>query len=302
MRNEGEVIVTLLLNGGHSRTLYLRRGDPLLANLLAALAEKGQPGVRPSRLFNIRIDEGRHSLLVASSDLVGLVTDPPLVNEEEARQPVLRAPVQAVGDGGIVKSPYVLIENFLDLGLHAELLNFVAAREKEFTGSSVSTNDVDYRRSHVLQDFPKFSELFRERVRMLVPKLASAFNCGEFPIKDIECQLTTHNDGDYFNLHNDSGSPDTVERTLTYVYYFNKEPKGFSGGEFRLYNSRIADGRYECAEKAVDIEPKNNSMLCFPSYCHHEVLPVRCPTKNFLDGRFTINGLVRRTLAAQRAA
>jgi SM-20-related protein len=85
----------------------------------------------------------------------------------------------------------------------------------------------------------------------------------------------------------------TRERTLSYVFYFHKEPKGFRGGEFRLYHSRITEGRYECGEPVVDIAPINNSILFFLSYRHHEVLPVHCPSRRFADGRFTINGWVR---------
>jgi SM-20-related protein len=300
MQTDGEISITLLLNGGHSRTLFLKRGDPLLASLLSAMSEKGQNLGRPSRLFNIRVDEGRHSLIVAAADLVALVTDPPLATDAELRRQ--RTALQPAGEAVIAKSPYLLLENFLEPALHAELLSFVATREKEFVSSTVSTNDAEYRRSLVLHEFPKFADLVRSRVRSLVPRLAEEFGIGELPIGDIECQLTASNDGDFFRLHNDSGSPDTLSRQLSYVYYFNNEPKSFSGGEFRLYNSRVANGRYECGEKAADLEPKNNSILFFPSFCHHEVLPVRCPSKNFIDGRFTINGWVRRADSAQRAA
>jgi SM-20-related protein len=300
MQTDGEISVTLLLNGGHSRTLFLKRSDPLLAGLLSAMSEKGQNLGRPSRLFNIRVDEGRHSLIVAATDLVALLTDPPLVTEAGARRQ--QTPPQLAGDAVVAKSPYVLLENFFEPALHTELLNFVAAREQEFVGSTVSTNDAEYRRSRVLHEFPKFADLVRDRVRSLVPRLAEGFGIGELPVGDIECQLTASNDGDFFRLHNDNGSPDTLPRLLSYVYYFNREPKGFSGGEFRLYNSRVANGRYECGEKAADLEPKNNSILFFPSHCHHEVLPVRCPSKTFIDGRFTINGWVRRANSAERAA
>jgi len=302
MANEDEITVTLLLQGGHSRALFLKRADPLLNALLSAMSEKAQGSGRPARLFNIRVDEGRHSLIVASTDLVALLTDPPLVSEPEARRATVQAPLQSLAEGSVAKSPYVLLENFLEPALHAELISYVGEREKDFVPSTVSTADSDYRRSMVLHEFAKFSEEIRNRVRALAPRLAEGFGMGELSIADIESQLTASNDGDYFRLHNDNGSPDTLSRQLTYVYYFHREPKAYRGGEFRLFNSRLINGRYECGEKAADIEPKNNSILFFPSFCNHEVLPVSCPSKKFLDGRFTINGWIRRALAAQRAA
>lgn len=297
LRNEGEVSVTLLLNGGHTRTLYLRRKDPLLSSLVSSIGEKSYGGGRPARPFNIHLDQGRRSFMFSSTDLVGLITDPPMVHDKAPRQPTVAAPQQPSG-AGAEKSPYVTLENFVDPSVHADLVKFVLAREKDFAPSSVSTNNAEYRRSLVLHDFPDFAGLFRDRVRSLLPQLAVAFGIGEFAVGDIECQLTAHNDGDYFKLHNDNGSPDTLERTISYVYYFNNEPKGYSGGEFRLYNSRVANGRYECGEQAVEIEPKNNSILFFPSHCHHEVLPVRCPSSRFIDSRFTVNGWVRRAKGA----
>ena len=299
MATDGEISVTLLLNGGHTRTVFLKRGDPLLASLLAALGEKAQNAGKPGRLFNIRVDEGRHSLILAATDLVGLITDPPLASDTELRRPPASLP--AASDGVVARSPYVLLENFLEPAILAELLDFVATHEKDFVGSTVSTNDSEYRRSLVLHNFPRFAELLRDRVHALAPRLAERFGLGALSIGEIECQLTASNDGDFFRLHNDSGSADTLSRALTYVYYFNREPRGYSGGEFRLYNSRVANGHYECGEKAADLEPKNNSILFFPSFCHHEVLPVRCPSKTFIDSRFTINGWVRRA-ATQRAA
>jgi SM-20-related protein len=302
MASKGEISVTLLLNGGHNRTLFFKPDDPALAALLSAMRQKGQATGQSPRLFNMRVDEGRHSFVFASTDLVALLIDPPLMNEAEIRAPALPAQGQPLGEGAIVKSPHALLENFIDPPLLAELLNFVAAREQEFTPSTVSTNDEDYRRSLVLHEFSRFSNLFRDRVRSLTPWLARTLGLGDFPIGDVECQLTAHNDGHYFRLHNDSGSPDTLARAISYVFYFNNEPKRFDGGEFRLYNSRIANGRFECGDPVADIVPKNNSILFFPSHCHHEVLPVRCATKRFADSRFTINGWVRRAQAVPRVA
>ncbi len=295
-QTDSEVSVTLLLNGGHSRTLYLARRDPLLLSLVASIGEKSYGGGRPARPFNIQVDQGRQSFIFSSIDLVGLVTDPPLMN---AAPPLRQSAAMPLGpqSPSLEKSPYVLLENFIDAAWHAELLRFVMARERDFTPSSVSTRDTQYRQSLVLHHFPEFAGLMRDRVRSLLPQLSLAFGLGEFPVADIECQLTAHNDGHFYKLHNDNGSTDTLERMISYVFYFHNEPKGYEGGEFRLYNSRIANGRYECGEAVADIEPKNNSMLLFPSHCHHEVLAVRCRSKRFIDSRFTINGWVRRERA-----
>jgi SM-20-related protein len=283
-----ELNVTLLLAGGHSRSLRLASDDPLLRSLLASIEDKSDGGQRVPRPYHLRLDDGRSSLLFSGGDLVGLEIDPPIVLKQPpaATQPARPASRQ--------ESPYLILENFLDPALHAELLGFVRDNEARFVGSTVSTGDADYRRSQVLYDFPRFAELFRQRLAGISEELMARFAMPAFRVSDIECQMTAHNDGNYFKLHNDNGSPDTANRALSYVYYFHNEPKSYEGGEFRLYHSRIENGVYACGEKAADIVPKNNSMLFFPSYCHHEVLEVRCPSRRFADGRFTINGWLRR--------
>jgi SM-20-related protein len=292
IRSEAEVSVTLLLNGGHTRTLYLRDKDPLLTSLLSSIGEKSYGGGRPARPFNIHLDQGRSSIIFSSTDLVGLITDPPMINDKGPRQPALPDAGALIDRVADEKSPYLMLENFIDKAAHAELLKFVLAHEQDFAAPAGAA-DGDCR-SPVLPEFSQFAGLFRDRVRSLQPQLAVAFGIGEFPIGDIECRLSANNDGDYVNLRSDNGSPDTVERAISFAYYFHGEPKSYSGGEFRLYNSRIANGRYECGTPACEIAPKNNSILFFPSHCHHEVLPLRCPSDRFVDGRFTLDGWVRR--------
>jgi SM-20-related protein len=75
---------------------------------------------------------------------------------------------------------------------------------------------------------------------------------------------------------------------LSGVYYFHAEPKAFTGGALRLYAIGGQGERY------VDIEPTHNSLLMFPSWAPHEVMPVRCPSRRFVDSRFAINCWVHR--------
>lgn len=95
-------------------------------------------------------------------------------------------------------------------------------------------------------------------------------------------------------MHNDNGSSETQNRELTYVYYFYREPKPFSGGELLLYDSKIENNYYVQADSFKTVEPRNNSIVFFPSRYLHEVKLVSCPSKAFADSRFTINGWIRR--------
>jgi len=153
---------------------------------------------------------------------------------------------------------------------------------------------LDYRRSMILHSFPEFSQIVVNRIQAILPDVFRKLNLPSFAIAEIEAQLTSHNDGNYYKVHNDNGSPDTATREFTYVYYFHQEPKAFSGGELLIYDSKIENNFYVKADSYKRVEPRNNSIVFFLSRYLHEVLPVNCPSKAFADSRFTINGWVRR--------
>lgn len=193
----------------------------------------------------------------------------------------------------IIPSPYALIDNFLSPSQLSELLSYSIKKYPEFVPTVNFANNSDYRRSLYLPYFSEFSELMISLVRKITPQIISHLRIDNFEIGQIESQLTAHNHGNYYKIHNDSGSPDTNTRVLTYVYYYHREPKGFTGGELVLYNSKIENGFYVADDSHKVIQPTNNTIVFFPSYCLHEVLPVNCPSEYFADSRFTINGWVR---------
>lgn len=189
---------------------------------------------------------------------------------------------------------YTLIENFLPLEARSRLLDYVFSQEANFVSTTTSTGAIDYRQSKILYCFPEFSDWMVQQVRDVLPTVVAKLDLPEFPISDIEIQLTAHNDDNYYKIHNDNGSDEVASRQLTYVYYFYREPKAFSGGALRLYDLKVDQGYYVAAEQFTTIEPVNNSIIFFPSHLMHEVLPVACPSRSFADSRFTLNGWIRR--------
>ena len=77
---------------------------------------------------------------------------------------------------------------------------------------------------------------------------------------------------------------------ISAVYYFHVEPKGFTGGELRLYRyGAPAETLGKEPGNHVDIAPINNSLVAFPSWALHEVRPVQCPSDEFREYRFAVN-------------
>lgn len=282
-----DIKVQLLLMGGHQYTVYLKEDSPVLHNLLKAIMASTQKQESNfSCLFQLPLEEGRAALCFRSEHLVGLVTEPPVyLQQKEDTKPKATE---------ILISDWVQIDNFLTRDEKNQLLDYVLQSEPDFVPTSTSTGDLNYRQSTILYSFPEFSQLIVNRIQAILPDVFRKLKLSPFPVAQIETQLTAHNDGNYYKIHNDNGSPDTATRELTYVYYFYREPKPFSGGELVLYDSKLENNFYVKADSSHLVEPRNNSIVFFLSRYLHEVLPVNCPSQAFADSRFTINGWIRR--------
>lgn len=194
------------------------------------------------------------------------------------------------------KSCSVQLDNFLSSSEQSQLLQFVKQSQSDFIPSELGVDNTDlsiHRRSLVLESFPEFEKLINQKILAILPDIFSKLGLPNVPIAHLETQLTAHNDGDYYRIHNDNGTSESSDRILTYVYYFYQEPKAFSGGELRIYETNLVNGIYY-ADSFQNIEPRNNSIVFFPSAYMHEVLKINCPSQAFVDSRFTINGWVWR--------
>jgi Rps23 Pro-64 3,4-dihydroxylase Tpa1-like proline 4-hydroxylase len=278
-----------MLAGGHQQTLEMPQDAPLLHQLFNILLAQTRPD--PAlQLLQIPLPQGG-ALAFSSANLVGLVTNPPIF--AQMQQP---APAPAMADGwSETIAPYMQIADFLPPEAHQELLRYALDNPAEFVETGPATNTEDFpehRRSQVIY-YPQHTEILLQRLRQVLPKVVQDLGIPAFPLGTIETQLTAHNDGNYYRIHNDNGSEDTATRRLTYVYYFYQEPKAFDGGELVMYETEVRNGSHYKGNTSQTIAPKNNSIVFFPSQYLHEVLPVRCPSRQFAASRFTLNGWVR---------
>jgi len=179
------------------------------------------------------------------------------------------------------------------------LTKYVLEHESDFTPSTViphdgsdSASDPSYRKSLVLYNLGEYTSMIEDRLRNLFPQVLTAFKHETFPIAHLDIQLTASNDGDFFKVHQDNSAEDPVDihrREISFVYYFHAEPKGFTGGQLKVYDSQ-GEVPEPGKRTAQTITPRQNALVLFPSSYDHEVLPVRCPSRRFRNGRFTVNG------------
>ena len=122
----------------------------------------------------------------------------------------------------------------------------------------------------------------------------------------VELNVTAHHAGGYYTCHTDNGdsTPLQAGRRISYVYYFHREPRRFTGGDLLLY-----DTDYEAQDWAMRaysrLLPTDNTLVLFPSDSYHEITkvePANSEALPFGDGRFTVNGWIHETKLARRPA
>ena len=291
----GRVWLTLLLDGGQRESLSVAVEDPLLDQLCGVL--RGDPAAPP--LIELMLREGTALLTLPKQRLVGVITEPPIPLTLPASRPAAAAPAPMVVasppdlPNGFSRTSAVQISQVLTAEQHASLLRFAIDNEALFQASGTVAGGPDYRASRVCYRFAPFDELIGARVRHLMPKVCAALGL-PLPTGGIEVQLTAHQNGHYYRLHNDNGGDSLAHRGVSFVYYFHSQPKAFSGGELRLHDRQVQDGRLQSAGSHKDIQPLDNSLVFFNASELHEVLPVLSDSTAFADSRFTLNGWVAR--------
>ena len=188
------------------------------------------------------------------------------------------------------------IDNFLPQEEYQQVLDTAFNKRAEFKDSRTVTNTENYRQSLILpgKEFSEVYYLIKNKLLEQFPSLINQLKHPEFSVSHVEMQMTAHNDGAFYKVHTDAGSEKTKTRELTYVYYFYQEPKQFSGGELKIYDTEMQGKKIIQKENSQVIEPRNNSIVFFNSRCKHEVLPISCSSNEFKASRFTLNGWLRR--------
>jgi SM-20-related protein len=185
--------------------------------------------------------------------------------------------------------PYIVRRDFLDEEMVTGLLDHAVSHQSDFSPTKLIRDfDPSYRISMGLNDLGRFRKVLKAKILDLVPSFVAELRTTPVVEPVIETELVAHGDGAFYKRHIDTQTghhPDSERiRVLSGVYYFNAEPKAFTGGALRLH----AFGG-EGGDNFVDIKPTRNSLLVFLAWAPHEVLPVSCPSKRFIDSRFAIN-------------
>ena len=228
-------------------TLHLRDGgrqacvvpnDDVTARVIGACVNT--PGHAETGILKLQTPEGA-PLAVNAQDVIGIEMDP----------------------------PYALLENFLSEAEADSAMAYTLAHQGAFRDSTVSlaaqqgsySTDTRLRRSRILDDVAEIAPMVGRKLYEAMPRIFQALQMPPINFRTMECQISAHGDGDFFNTHTDNGLPDIAHRTLSYVYYFHRDPKRFSGGHLKIYKTVIHEGTHAAGDLVADINPPRNGLM-----------------------------------------
>jgi Rps23 Pro-64 3,4-dihydroxylase Tpa1-like proline 4-hydroxylase len=204
--------------------------------------------------------------------------------------------------------PYVLkIENVFSKKINKEILDeavglkkyfFEALLEDDMKKKERRNNKTIYYDSHY-ENKRDDSSLLRNIAEFFTnDELFDILHSSKYPMNLFtktnwhETQVSRYGDnGQKYIWHIDNNN--TSNRLITFVYYFNVEPKKYKGGEIVFSSSPITDCNKGCklldeSMPQIKIMPENNVGYIFDTWTAHTVLPTTSP-KSFKDGRFSLN-------------
>jgi SM-20-related protein len=200
------------------------------------------------------------------------------------------------------RCPHLVFHDVLGAETVASLLAYVAARERDFRPSVVRSREsgeqrVDYslRDCVYLMDLGTFEAPIKTVVRDIAAQALTQLRLIEPASEPRDFEITAYGDGGHFAAHIDTDERLKRVRILSCVYYFAATPRRFSGGELRLHGFPTLPGKAKVVPPPfVDIMPETDTLVVFPSWLRHEVLPVRVPSGAWADRRFTVNCWIHR--------
>jgi Rps23 Pro-64 3,4-dihydroxylase Tpa1-like proline 4-hydroxylase len=163
--------------------------------------------------------------------------------------------------------------------------------------------DSTKRNSSSLRDLGPLKDQLHTHFEAALPDIVAALRISAFVPAKYEIELVAHGDGAFFKPHIDTATgrqvSDQTDRVLSCVCYFHIEPKRYVDGVLRIH--RIGASGVNVNGNNLDIVPECNMLVAFPSWSLHEVLPVSCPSNQFIDRRFAVNCWVHRARGAPRS-
>jgi Rps23 Pro-64 3,4-dihydroxylase Tpa1-like proline 4-hydroxylase len=108
----------------------------------------------------------------------------------------------------------------------------------------------------------------------------------------VEYAITVHESGQHTALRTDARPDGSAPGPVAFDYFVRRRPSGFSGGQLRIFDVSLRDGREERASTFREICPDHDTLVLYPVTSWYEVRLVRCPSGQAEDSRFAFHGWI----------
>ncbi|WP_444995381.1 2OG-Fe(II) oxygenase [Aliikangiella sp. IMCC44359] len=193
--------------------------------------------------------------------------------------------------------PLVVIDDFLTSESINLILEHVLAHKNDFRKANIDSNNPYYapnkRATMVLDELAQYKNLFADFWANNFDSICEMLGISSFKMKTGEMKITNHINGGFFQTHADNTTLfGDSKRVISWLYYFCRQPKQFSGGDLFAFDTDVENQFYK-EGKFTKIEAKHNRFIAMPSCYYHAVSPVIMPSGDFEDGRMAVAGHIR---------
>jgi 2OG-Fe(II) oxygenase superfamily len=200
-------------------------------------------------------------------------------------RPTFNAPVMCIDDFLPAEDAFKILQECIDLKKIYVPGSIFDGANKTTVNPHFRTNEVVHL-DNVFRGASDRSDILRIlKDRIWTHECRTLWHVGYF-IFDVINYATSHEvvvsrygNGSFYKRHQDTRRDNITLRLVSLVYYVNRVPQQFSGGSLRLWH----DG------ENIQIEPKHNRAVVFPSFVFHEVDTVRSDDECWDQARFSVN-------------
>ncbi len=207
------------------------------------------------------------------------------------------APRTVAAQDPIWPAPFVQIPDFLEAEDASKLFATILEHKHKFQTAMIFGRksdaddyawkvDLSVRNQETINLPSDVKQLFRQHIRQLFPELCHSFGVRPFSPTTVDLHAAVTQQNGFGGVHRDD--QDGLY-TISFAYYLFQTPKTFKGGDFILYDTdadsdTIHSGHY------TKITCQHNSIVLFPSACHHRITPVSMEHPTWEASRFAIAG------------
>lgn len=201
-------------------------------------------------------------------------------------------------EGKNYAAPFFVKRNFFPKEVRNYIYNYALEHQSDFFVApvyGVGFSEIDMEKRDQIIYFPdgNFKQIFLDAISPLFTTIRKQLNVSKSEVSKFDMQMSSTGNHQYGKAHSDMPIKDNMDylSKISFVYYFHKTPKVFTGGDLLVYDTQV--GSHQFVEQYTRFTTEDNLIVGFPSSFMHEITKVNSPSTKFEDSRFAVAFPVR---------